>query len=348
MIIFLKKIKWECLILIFTFLTPSFVFAIPRAPVDFDQGLDFTDIIPFFNNIVSWLISLLIVAGVIGVVVSGYMLLFSSGDSGKVASARQILIFSLLGVMIGTLASPIVWWARGGFKDDEFFGAYIENIAIWLSNLLAVAATIGVVISGYMFVTSGGDSGKVSSAKNILIYSLVGFVVGINASPFVAWARGGFQGVIFEVALRNIYVWLVALLLQAALIGIVISGYMFITSGGDSGKVASARQMLIYSLVGVLVGSTAWGITQWAFGGFYGGAGVMIGVYLLNIANWLFSLLLIAGVIGIVISGYMFITSGGDSGKVASARQMLIYSLVGVLVGSISRLLVQWVYNFFN
>ncbi len=62
-----------------------------------------------------------------------------------------------------------------------------------------------------------------------------------------------------------------------------------------------------------------------------------------NVASWLFAFLILASVIGVVISGYMFITSGGDSGKVASARQMLIYSLVGVLVGGFALALVSFV-----
>jgi hypothetical protein len=64
-----------------------------------------------------------------------------------------------------------------------------------------------------------------------------------------------------------------------------------------------------------------------------------------TIANWLFSFLVVVGVIGAVISGYMFVTSGGDPGKANSAGKMLIYSLVGVLIGSLGWVLVNFVLN---
>jgi hypothetical protein len=62
-----------------------------------------------------------------------------------------------------------------------------------------------------------------------------------------------------------------------------------------------------------------------------------------NLANWLFSFLAIVSVIGVVISAYMFVTSGGEPGKVASARQIMIYSLVGVMIGGFALVLVNFI-----
>ena len=64
---------------------------------------------------------------------------------------------------------------------------------------------------------------------------------------------------------------------------------------------------------------------------------------LITLSNWLFSFLVVAGVIGVVVSGYMFVSSGGDANKAASARQMLLYSLVGVLVASFAWALITFV-----
>ena len=76
-----------------------------------------------------------------------------------------------------------------------------------------------------------------------------------------------------------------------------------------------------------------------------GGVGDILTVAM-TIANWLFSFLLVVAVIGIVISGYMFVTSAGDAGKTKTARDMAIYSLVGVLVASLGIVLVNWVRTF--
>ena len=63
----------------------------------------------------------------------------------------------------------------------------------------------------------------------------------------------------------------------------------------------------------------------------------------MTIANWLFSFLLVAGVIGIIVAGYMFVTSSGDASKVKTARDVIIYSLVGIVIASLAIVLVNWV-----
>lgn len=46
-----------------------------------------------------------------------------------------------------------------------------------LSYVAGIAAVIMIVVSGLKFLTSGGDSNAVSSAKNTLVYALVGLVI---------------------------------------------------------------------------------------------------------------------------------------------------------------------------
>ena len=50
-----------------------------------------------------------------------------------------------------------------------------------------------------------------------------------------------------------------------------------------------------------------------------------------------------AAVVMIVVSGYKYIISGGDSTKVASAKSTLIYALVGIAVAALAQLLVHFV-----
>lgn len=52
--------------------------------------------------------------------------------------------------------------------------AQVVNIISIVGGILAV---IFVIVGGYKYVTSGGDSSKVSSAKSTVMYALVGLVV---------------------------------------------------------------------------------------------------------------------------------------------------------------------------
>ena len=53
----------------------------------------------------------------------------------------------------------------------------IKDVLEILSWIVGIAAIIMVIVSGFRYVTSGGDSNRVSSAKNALIYALVGLVI---------------------------------------------------------------------------------------------------------------------------------------------------------------------------
>lgn len=52
--------------------------------------------------------------------------------------------------------------------------AAIVNIFSWVVGVLAV---IMIIYAGFTYVASGGDSGKIGTAKSTLIYAIVGIIV---------------------------------------------------------------------------------------------------------------------------------------------------------------------------
>lgn len=58
--------------------------------------------------------------------------------------------------------------------------------------------------------------------------------------------------------LINIVVWPV--FVAVVVIMFIWAGFLFLTSQGDTGKVATARKAIIWAVVGVLVGITAFSI----------------------------------------------------------------------------------------
>lgn len=61
----------------------------------------------------------------------------------------------------------------------------INDVANLLSAVVGIAAVIMIVISGFRYVTAGGDPGKISGAKDALIYALVGLVIAAFAQFLV-------------------------------------------------------------------------------------------------------------------------------------------------------------------
>jgi hypothetical protein len=61
---------------------------------------------------------------------------------------------------------------------------------------------------------------------------------------------------------------------------------------------------------------------------------------LYNVRDWLFYILLIVAAIFIIIAGYNFVTAGGDPGKIKTAKDYILWALIGVLVSFAARGLV--------
>lgn len=69
----------------------------------------------------------------------------------------------------------------GGTCDKQTSEKKINDLVATVINILSVIvgiiAVIMIIINGLRFVTSNGDSNSVSSAKNGIIYALVGLVL---------------------------------------------------------------------------------------------------------------------------------------------------------------------------
>jgi len=61
--------------------------------------------------------------------------------------------------------------AAGSLNDT------IASVINLLSVLVGVAAVIMIIIGGFRYITSAGDSTKVTSAKNTIIYAIIGLII---------------------------------------------------------------------------------------------------------------------------------------------------------------------------
>jgi len=79
----------------------------------------------------------------------------------------------------------------GTTKGDDCTtgGAKIQDIVNSVINILSIfiglAAVIMIMVGGFKYVTANGDSGNVSSAKNTIIYAVIGLVIAVFAQVLV-------------------------------------------------------------------------------------------------------------------------------------------------------------------
>jgi hypothetical protein len=79
----------------------------------------------------------------------------------------------------------------GGTKTSTLDSA-IKTVVNTILFLLGVVAVIVIVIGGFKYVTSNGDAEKVKSAKNTILYAVIGLVVAIMAYAIVDFVIGAF------------------------------------------------------------------------------------------------------------------------------------------------------------
>lgn len=71
-------------------------------------------------------------------------------------------------------------------KDDDA-GKIINSVINILLFIVGTIAVIMIIVAGIFYVTSAGDAGKVTKAKNTLTYSIVGLLVALLAYAIVNW-----------------------------------------------------------------------------------------------------------------------------------------------------------------
>jgi hypothetical protein len=58
---------------------------------------------------------------------------------------------------------------------------FISKILSYIVKIGGVLATLAIVYVGFLFASAGGDSGKIKTAKSVLINTLLGLAVLLGA-----------------------------------------------------------------------------------------------------------------------------------------------------------------------
>lgn len=62
-------------------------------------------------------------------------------------------------------------------NSNNNLDSIVATVINLLSWVVGVVSVIMVIFGGFKYITSAGDSSKVSSAKNTIIYALIGLVI---------------------------------------------------------------------------------------------------------------------------------------------------------------------------
>lgn len=62
-------------------------------------------------------------------------------------------------------------------SSDADLGGVASKVVNFLSLIVGVVAVIMIIVGGFRYITSGGESGNVSGAKNTLMYAIIGLII---------------------------------------------------------------------------------------------------------------------------------------------------------------------------
>ena len=120
--------------------------------------------------------------------------------------AAMLVMTSLFGVTL--IAQPVhaqnsdsacegIMIAGGSCDVDEGntgISSVITTIIDVLSIIVGAVSVIMIIIGGLRYITSSGDSAAVTSAKNTILYAIVGLVIVIFAQAIIAFVVGRVDG----------------------------------------------------------------------------------------------------------------------------------------------------------
>ena len=85
----------------------------------------------------------------------------------------------------------------GGNTDTgeaESLNDTIEQIVNILTAIVGVIAVIMVIVAGFRYITSGGDANRIKSAKDTLLYAIIGLIIVALAQIIVRFVLNNVTG----------------------------------------------------------------------------------------------------------------------------------------------------------
>ena len=90
------------------------------------------------------------------------------------------------GILPGSLGT------QGTITSTATLVTTIMGLVNWIAWAVGLVAVVMGMYAGILFITAGGDAAKVSTARNILLYSIIGIAVAVLAFGLVAVSRSLF------------------------------------------------------------------------------------------------------------------------------------------------------------
>lgn len=182
----MKSFFWKLVgFLTLIFYIPAQVFA--QEISELGEVEDFGDLV---SKIWSWGFVVILSLSVMMMVIGGILYMTSSGNEERLEKAREVMSGSLIasgivlfsGVIQKVLRRPTeVITESGKTISLNELPIAIQNATNVLLTLIGGIAILMLIVSGYQYATSRGDTEKLDRAKKGIFYAMIGLAISISA-----------------------------------------------------------------------------------------------------------------------------------------------------------------------
>lgn len=160
-------------------------------------GVQIDSVAELVGAFFTWFASIVATLAMVMIMVSGAQMIFAQGDSGVITKAKTGITYSIVGLVLimsaYIIVSGVTYFldARDLNIDDpgnverRFFinpllddnlGRFVQNSIRNFLGLLGTISMAYIILSGYKYLTAGGDESKTKSAKTAISYAVTGLV----------------------------------------------------------------------------------------------------------------------------------------------------------------------------
>jgi hypothetical protein len=161
---------------------------------------------PFIWKIVLNVIEIgLVLAGWIAlffILYGGFLFITGGGNASQIEKARKSIFNAVIGLVISMGAIAITNLVFGSLASSTVINDYgvpqinaddlLRNSINLVYYIAGIVAVIVIIIAGIMYSTSAGDSGRITRAKGMILYSVIGLVVLIAAFAITQFVMDSF------------------------------------------------------------------------------------------------------------------------------------------------------------
>lgn len=166
---------------------------------------------------------------------------------------------------------------------SKFIWKIVLNIIEMALVVIIYIASFFVLYGGFLYMTGGANPSMIEKGRKTILNAIIGLVIGLGSVAIVnlifnglfgsagTTSSNGVKGIVNmsgEDLLANALNLAYFIAAIIAVIVIIISGIMYITSSGDPGRVTKAKNLITYAIVGLILVLVAFIITGFVAGRF--------------------------------------------------------------------------------